>query len=194
MRTPDHRRRPHTPKVKSLEDAFRLAEQRPRSEVTLESLFAEEQRKYDDQRIGNPDLDPITQAVLDFWVAPYDPTDNEPPDSYRRGDIDSAIARAQQWHEMKTVSSVPLDDDQIIAWVKLHYKLVARDVLTLVGAGITAAQMDMRVWFGRLNKDRPRLVDRYLQGSVTVDEIHAELGKLRSWIEDRALHRAAGQS
>jgi hypothetical protein len=101
---------------------------------------------------------------------------NIPDGRYFVDEVDEARDFEARWREAILFLTLPEIED----WVRLVSGASVREALKFHEAGMTARDASLRLWYGRLNAERPTLFDQVTQGSLAIADAARHVRQYRS--------------
>ncbi len=102
-------------------------------------------------------------------------------DFFYPGEFEAAQKLRSEWVRESLDQGVPLEDDDIHAWLVTFpdQVLSPRSVLPLILHGLKPHDVKLRLWFGRENRLRPTLFERIGWGDLSTTEAAEQIAQFR---------------
>ena len=132
-------------------------------------------------RPGDAPLPTVLRALADQIVR-LSFVESRPPGVVFPDELESARKRQKDWVETCFDSGLLLDDEVIANWITTFPEriLIPKEILPIVAAGFTPGDVRLRLWYGRLNADRPTLLDQILLQDLQIQKALDQVARYRA--------------
>jgi hypothetical protein len=140
----------------------------------------ERRKKPRSWRPGNKPLDKVVKALADQIVANSDVW-NRPKDVIFGDVLQTAQFRPEMWKKKRIEHGAFVSDDTIVAWIRAftRHVLPLELVFQLIAEGFTPEEALMKLWYGRINENRPTLMQLILSHQMSVQDAAAAITAFR---------------
>ncbi|MGN7780197.1 hypothetical protein ACTJJE_11840 [Mycolicibacterium sp. 22603] len=125
----------------------------------------------------NEPLTPLVATIADRVVPVYQRSTRKPPGMIYNSELETINRVHMDWVRARVVSGCLMEDDEIISWLKKFpdQPLDPDTVIALAQEGITPWDAALRLWYGKINENRPTVFDRICFKDITVRQAKAEI-------------------
>ncbi|MGU3500893.1 hypothetical protein [Mycobacterium sp. C31M] len=131
-------------------------------------------------RPGNPPLPKVVRALADQIVMHSDVL-RRPPGVVFADELAEAQSRADGWMKQRIECGAFFTDDDIVRWIVAfpHEVLRPEEVFELSAAGLAAQDVQLRLWYGRINSGRLTLLQQIRRGDLSIGKAAADIAEFK---------------